>query len=88
MLDWTDEHKMLRDAIRSFVDKEIVPLRDELEHGDLPPYGVLRKLFSAFGIDEMARDSFKRRLVRDVTSPLTSSEDRSARRRRPASTRR
>ena len=46
MLDWTDEHKMLRDAIRSFVEKEIVPLRDELEHGDLPPYGVLRKLFA------------------------------------------
>jgi alkylation response protein AidB-like acyl-CoA dehydrogenase len=77
VLDWTDEHKMLRDAIRSFVDKEIVPLRDELEHGDLPPYGVLRQLFSAFGIDEMARDSFKRRLVRDATS-LTSSEDPSA----------
>ena len=51
VLDWTDEHKMLRDAIRSFVDKEIVPLRDELEHGDLAPYGVLRKLFAAFGID-------------------------------------
>jgi hypothetical protein len=66
MLDWTDEHKMVRDAIRSFVDKEIVPLRDELEHGDLPPYGVLRKLFATFGIDEMARDGFAKRLERDL----------------------
>jgi hypothetical protein len=77
VLDWTDEHKMLRDAIRSFVEKEIVPLRDELEHGDLPPYEVLRKLFAAFGIDEMARDSFKRRLERDAAPRPTSPETRS-----------
>jgi hypothetical protein len=74
MLDWTDEHKMLRDAIRSFVEKEIVPLHDELEHGDLAPYGVLRKLFAAFGIDEMARDSFNKRLERDAAIRPTSPE--------------
>ena len=71
MLDWTDEHKMLREAIRSFVEKEIVPLHDELEHGDLAPYGVLRKLFASFGIDEMARDSFKKRLERDAATRTT-----------------
>jgi hypothetical protein len=75
MLDWTDEHKVLRDAIRSFVDKEIVPLHDELEHGDLAPYGVLRKLFSSFGIDEMARDSFKKRLERDAAKRTTLPEE-------------
>ena len=74
MLDWTDEQKMLREAIRSFVDKEIVPLRDELEHGDLPPYEVLRKLFATFGIDEMARDDFAKRLARDLAPGSTSSE--------------
>ncbi|MFW2334660.1 acyl-CoA dehydrogenase family protein [Ilumatobacter sp.] len=78
MLDWTDEQKMLRDAIRSYVDKEIVPLRDELEHGDLPPYEVLRKMFTTFGIDEMARDGFNRRLERDVSPAPTSSEPRSS----------
>ena len=74
MLDWTDEHKMLRDAIRSFVEKEIVPLRDELEHGDLPPYDVLRKLFASFGIDELVRDNFKQRLERDAAPRTTSTE--------------
>ena len=91
MLDWTDEHKMLRDAIRSFVEKEIVPLRDELEHGDLPPYDVLRKLFASFGIDELVRDNFKQRLERDAAPRTTSTEastpGRSESRRR-ASTRR
>ena len=78
MLDWTDEHKMLRDVIRSFVEKEIVPRREELEHGDLPPYGVLRKLFATFGIDEMARDGFVKRLERDLAPPTTSPEARPA----------
>ena len=78
MLDWTDEHKMLRDAIRSFVDKEIVPLRDELEHGDLPPYDVLRRLFTAFGIDEMARDGFQKRLARDIAPQTATPEARAA----------
>ena len=58
MLDWTDEQKMLRDALREFALKEVVPLVGELEHGDLPPYDTLRKLFAAFGIDAMARDGF------------------------------
>jgi acyl-CoA dehydrogenase len=68
MLDWSDEHKMLQDAIRDFVQKEIVPLHQELEYGDLAPYGVLRKLFAAFGIDAMARTSFKERLDRAVST--------------------
>ena len=77
MLDWTDEQKMLRDAIRSYVDNEIVPLRDELEHGDLPPYEVLRNMFTTFGIDEMARDGFHRRLERDISPAPKGSEPRS-----------
>jgi alkylation response protein AidB-like acyl-CoA dehydrogenase len=61
VLDWTDEQKMVRDALRAFVQKEIAPVVDELEHGDLPPYDLLRKLFNTFGIDTMARDSFAKR---------------------------
>ena len=43
---------MIRGAMKDFIAKEIVPIRDELEHGDTPPYEVLRKLYSTFGIDE------------------------------------
>src|SRR4051794_7446365 len=62
MFEWSEEHKMIRDAVRQFVEAEIVPKRDELEHGDLPPYDLLRKLFATFGMDAMARESFKRRI--------------------------
>src|SRR5436309_16117532 len=62
MFEWSEEHKMIRDAVREFIEAEIVPKRDELEHGDLPPYDLLRKLMATFGMDAMARESFKRRI--------------------------
>src|SRR5437867_3979110 len=62
MFEWSEEQRMIRDAVRQFIEAEIVPKRDELEHGDLPPYDVLRKLFATFGMDAMARESFKRRI--------------------------
>ena len=56
MFEWSEEQLMIRDAVRQFVEAEIAPKREELEHGDLPPYDILRKLFSTFGMDVMARD--------------------------------
>lgn len=53
---------MVRDAVRQFVDSEIRPHREDLEHGDLPPYDLLRKMYKAFGMDVMARDSFRVRI--------------------------
>jgi alkylation response protein AidB-like acyl-CoA dehydrogenase len=63
--EWSDEHQMLRHAVRQFVDKEVVPLKDDLEHGDLPPYDVLRKMFKAFGMDVAARTGFEARIRRE-----------------------
>jgi len=55
---WSDEQLMIRDAVRQFIDKEIRPRVDEFEHGDTPPYEVLRKLFATFGMDSSARARF------------------------------
>jgi alkylation response protein AidB-like acyl-CoA dehydrogenase len=63
--DWSEEQLMVRDAVRRFVDAEVRPKLDELEHGDLPPYDILRKLFATFGMDAMARESFKRQIERE-----------------------
>ncbi len=62
MFEWPEEMQMIREAVRQFVDNEIRPHREELEHGDLPPYDLLRKLYTTFGMDQMARESFKRRI--------------------------
>lgn len=61
MYEWSDEHQMMRDTVRQFAEAEIVPHLEELEHGDLPPYDILRKLWSTFGMDAMAHDRFKDR---------------------------
>jgi alkylation response protein AidB-like acyl-CoA dehydrogenase len=65
MFEWSEEQLMIRDAVRQFVEAEIAPQREELEHGDLPPYDILRKLFATFGMDQMARASFQRRIERE-----------------------
>jgi alkylation response protein AidB-like acyl-CoA dehydrogenase len=65
MYEWSDEHLMLQGAIREFIAKEIKPNLEELEHGDMPPYDVLRKLYAQFGMDAMATASFEKRIERE-----------------------
>jgi alkylation response protein AidB-like acyl-CoA dehydrogenase len=72
MLEWSEVDLAVRDAVRDFVDKEIRPHLDDLESGDMPPYPIIRKLFSTFGIDAMAKESLERRLakMRDGSEPV------------------
>ncbi len=63
MFEWPEELQMVRDAVRQFVDNEIRPHREELEHGDLPPYDLLRKLYTTFGMDSLAADGFDKRVA-------------------------
>jgi alkylation response protein AidB-like acyl-CoA dehydrogenase len=65
MYEWSEEQLMIRDAVRQFVEAEIAPKREELEHGDLPPYDILRKLFSTFGMADMARAGAQARIDRE-----------------------
>ncbi len=65
MYKWNEEQQLVRDLVRQFVEAEIVPKREELEFGDLPPYDLLRKLFASFGIDQMARDRFDRQIAKE-----------------------
>jgi alkylation response protein AidB-like acyl-CoA dehydrogenase len=60
MLDWSDEQLAMRSAVRDFVEAEVVPRREELEHGGLPPYDLLRSYVRTFGLDEIARERFDR----------------------------
>ncbi len=75
MFAWSEEHQMIRGAVREFVDKEIRPHREELEHGDMPPYDLLRKLYKTFGLDVMAGASFDKRIAREEAGGAASRED-------------
>jgi acyl-CoA dehydrogenase len=70
MYEWSDEHKMIRDAVRAFVEAEVRPKREELEfgEGETPTYDVIRKLYSTFGMDAMARDGFKKRMDAEASA--------------------
>ena len=65
MIAWSEQHLMIRDAMRKFVDAEIKPRLEELEHGDTPPYDVLRKMMRTFGIDQVARQRFEKQIARE-----------------------
>jgi hypothetical protein len=66
MFEWSEEQVAIRDAVRRFVEEEIKPNVEELEHGDTPPYDVIRKLYKTFGLDSISRDGFKRQLERKL----------------------
>ncbi|HEX2038420.1 MAG TPA: acyl-CoA dehydrogenase family protein [Acidimicrobiales bacterium] len=75
MYQWSEEQLMVRDAVRRFVQEEIEPNLEELEHGDTPPYDVLRKMVRTFGIDVMARDRFKRRIDAEKSGEPRAQDD-------------
>src|SRR5687767_3307021 len=58
MIEWNEMHQQIRDMVRRFVETEIKPNLEELEHGDTPPYAVLRKMVNTFGLGEMAKARF------------------------------
>ncbi len=64
MIEWSDVDLAVQDAVRQFIDKEVRPHVDALESGEMEPYPIIRKLFTAFGIDVMARESLEKRLTR------------------------
>ncbi len=77
MIEFTEEQQMVRDAVRQFCEAEVAPIREDLEFGDLPPYEVLRKLYATFGMDSMARESFKRQIEHEkaVEAALAAGEE-------------
>lgn len=64
MFEWSETDEMIRESVRTFIDREIRPNIDDLEHGDLPPYGIMRKLFSEFGIDVMLGEQVEKMLAK------------------------
>ncbi len=65
MHEWNDTQRMMRDMVRQFVEREIKPNLEALEHGDMPPYAIIRKLIKTFGMDVMARENFKKTIERE-----------------------
>jgi alkylation response protein AidB-like acyl-CoA dehydrogenase len=65
MYEWNETHQAIRDAVRRFVEAEIKPNIEALEHGDTPPYEILRRFMSEFGVRDMALAQFDAQIARD-----------------------
>jgi len=65
MIEWSEQQKLARGEIRKFIEAEIVPLNEQLEYGDLPPYDIIRKLYRTFGIDEISRARFEKSIAKE-----------------------
>jgi len=76
MIEWSETHLAIRDAFRRFVETEIKPKLTELEHGDMPPYDVLRKMVATFGLADMARMRFAADLAREPREPGAAPRER------------
>ncbi|WP_109525535.1 MULTISPECIES: acyl-CoA dehydrogenase family protein [Nocardia] len=65
MFEWSETDVMIRDAVRTFVDKEVRPHLDALDSGEMTPYPIIRKLFGQFGIDAVAGEAIEKSLARE-----------------------
>ncbi|MFN8102890.1 MAG: acyl-CoA dehydrogenase family protein [Acidimicrobiia bacterium] len=65
MYEWSEPMQMMRDTVRQFVEKEVKPHVWDLEHGDVPPYDVIRKLMSSFAMDYMAKQRFEHIIAKE-----------------------
>ncbi|MCL6507821.1 MAG: biosynthetic arginine decarboxylase, partial [Bryobacteraceae bacterium] len=74
MIEWSEQHRMIQDMMRRFIDAEVLPHLKELEHGDLPPYGIMRKLVQQFGIAEAARARYEAQKAKALRGDLGSDE--------------
>ncbi|WP_063127978.1 acyl-CoA dehydrogenase family protein [Nocardia fusca] len=63
MFEWSETDLMVRDAVRTFIDKEVRPHLDALDSGEMLPYPILRKLYADFGIGAMAEEALNKQLA-------------------------
>lgn len=65
MYEWNETQKMIQGMVRQFVEREVKPNLEALEHGDMPPYPILRKMIKTFGMDAVAKERFDKQIARE-----------------------
>ena len=79
MIEWSETHLAFRDMVRRFIEAEIKPKLEAIEHEGEPPYDVLRKMTSSFGLGELAIAELRHSLEREKRAPAADPEPRKPR---------
>ncbi|MCW5828514.1 MAG: acyl-CoA/acyl-ACP dehydrogenase [Deltaproteobacteria bacterium] len=67
MFQYKDTHRMAQMAIRQFMDKEIRPhVIHHENHPEDPPYPLMKKLLTTFGVTSMAESAFQKMKKREA----------------------
>jgi acyl-CoA dehydrogenase len=64
MFAWTDEQKMVRQMVRKWIEAKLVPANPALDRNETLPYDLMRDFMKSFGIGDMVRGAFERRLAK------------------------
>ncbi len=70
MIRYNEEQLMMRDMFRKFLEKELAPIRDDIELNGVPPYEFIRKLYKHLGLGDMAAAKFHRQIEREKAAEL------------------
>ena len=65
MIEWSETHLAFRDMVRRFIDTEVKPALEAIEHQGEPPYAVIRKMIATFGLGELATAELRASLERE-----------------------
>jgi acyl-CoA dehydrogenase len=57
--EWSEQHWQIRKMMRRFVETELVPRLDDIEHLGVPPYELMRKMFDTFGLGQLALGEYE-----------------------------
>jgi alkylation response protein AidB-like acyl-CoA dehydrogenase len=60
LLDFTDEHKLAGQLIRTWCTTRLGPATADLEEGKTPPYALMRELCATFGIADSVRAALQK----------------------------
>lgn len=75
MIEWNEQQQMIQKMVRDFIAKEVLPHLDDIEYNGVPPYDILRKMVRTFGIDELARQRFEKRIAQEKAGKAPADHD-------------
>src|SRR4051812_18619608 len=60
MFGFSDEHKMVRQMVRKWVESKLQPKMPALDKNEILPYDLMRDFAATFGLADLARGAFER----------------------------
>lgn len=64
MVEWSQQHQMMRSVLRQWLEKNLEPATPDMEEGRILPFELMRKLYADFGMRETVRAGVERAIRR------------------------